>query len=585
MINLSALTTSWTKYDIVQVLDVLYDQDTFSRYISGDAEINKAVLRAFIGINSFKEPVPEFWYEIFKFPKEKGLFGMFALIFTHHEIISKFADVYSTGEMKGIYTYEPDKKFTNIRSALVESGAADRYLRRSQKVPYDFSPIFSNLKVGKLFKSLIWNRLSRITSDQIPESKFYEVCFENKFHTAISANKDLFKSWCEGKEYRPNDATYIKKIEIENFYSISEAYINLPENTREVYFLGENGDGKSLMLMAIYLAFNKNYVLNNTEKELTGKVEDLLESNSESSLSGEDSKGRRYEDRSGIHIETLFAYGTYRGRYSTDNSEKYGFMSLFDNNETLTNPISWLKNKKLIELTTKEGEIIDVDISIENVQTLLHELLEKNIEIKFVEEKVVFVEKGRELLFDQLSEGYRSIVIFIVDLILRLQESKSSAKSLDQFSGIVLVDEIGLHLHPKWQRSIIGELRKIFPNIQFFFTTHSPNIIQGASDDAVIYRVYRNSEDGVTKLSDPYFRKDIGHLMINSLITSPLFGLTDSRLSEDNSTSDTSEDYLQYRIHKKLEQRLEMQRKNGKEFISDEAIDNLIDEILDEELK
>ena len=66
-----------------------------------------------------------------------------------------------------------------------------------------------------------------------------------------------------------------------------------------------------------------------------------------------------------------------------------------------------------------------------------------------------------------------------------------------------MVDEIDLHLHPKWQRVIIGKLRKIFPNIQFVFTTHSPTIIQGASDDAVIFRVYRNKKDGKTRISDP----------------------------------------------------------------------------------
>lgn len=132
---------------------------------------------------------------------------------------------------------------------------------------------------------------------------------------------------------------------------------------------------------------------------------------------------------------------------------------------------------------------------------------------------------------------------------------------------------------------IIGKLRIIFPNVQFIFTTHSPTIIQGASEDAVIYRVYRNSEDGITKISEPYYRKDLNHLMINTLLTSPLFGMENSRLDSDNNFADTSDTYLIYRINEKLDEELDRQKAAGKEFISDSQIDELIKKAIDEELK
>ena len=218
MINIDKLKTSWTKYDIVQVMDVIHDKKTLSKYLSGEAKINQAVLRAFLGIKKMDEPIPTFWHEILDFPKEKSLFALFALIFTHGDIIKKFANEYSQGRMKGTFVYENGKQYTNLRSALVEAGAAELYLRRSYEVPYDFSPIFSNPKVGKLFKRLLINRINRISNIEInSNTNFYSICYDNNFHKAISANKELFKSWCEGKEYKSSTATYIENVKNQEF--------------------------------------------------------------------------------------------------------------------------------------------------------------------------------------------------------------------------------------------------------------------------------------------------------------------------------------------------------------------------------
>ena len=52
--------------------------------------------------------------------------------------------------------------------------------------------------------------------------------------------------------------------------------------------------------------------------------------------------------------------------------------------------------------------------------------------------------------------------------------------------GLVLIDEIDLHLHPKWQRQIVGALKRIFPKIQFFATTHSPQVIGQAKPEEIV---------------------------------------------------------------------------------------------------
>lgn len=74
-------------------------------------------------------------------------------------------------------------------------------------------------------------------------------------------------------------------------------------------------------------------------------------------------------------------------------------------------------------------------------------------------------------------------------------------------------------------------------------------------------------------------------MMLNSLATSPLFGLEDARISSKSESVDTSETYLQSRIAKKIEEELQKQKDKGKVFISDKDVDDLIEEILKEELK
>jgi predicted ATPase len=589
-VDFSQLRTSWTKYDAVQVMDVIYNLETLNKFKNKEAIINEPILKSFLGIKSLMDDTPKYWVEIQNYPNEKKLFALFSALFMHGGIINEFANKYSKGDMKGTFIVETGKQYTNIRSALVESGAAHFFHRRSKYVPFDFSPIFQNADVGKLFKQVLIERISRLTSTELMDADFYEICFSNNFHKALSLTKDQFKSWLEG--LADFESSFIEKVNISNFFCVEDAQLDF-KNVKEIYFLGENGDGKSLILMAIYLAFNGNYITEKTDQEKTGKAADIIRNNKSMQLSGFDDKGREYNPKKGIYLNNLFGYGTHRGRYSTDKPEEYGFMSLFDSEQTLLNPVSWLKDQKLLELQKREspnnaiGETTEPEnyFPVEWLQDMFYDLLEKHVQIKIEGNEVYFIEKGSNLTFDQLSEGYRSILIFVSDLIYRLNKSGINGKKITDLKGIVLVDEIDLHLHPKWQRVLVGKLRKLLPNVQFIFTTHSPTIIQGASEDAMIYRVYRNTEDGKTRVSDPYYRKDLDHLMINTVLTSPLFGLNDSRMNPDDDNADTSDTYLLYRVNKKLEEELERQKADGKEFIKDDEIDELIQKIINDELK
>lgn len=577
--DITNLKTSWTKYDIVQTLDLLFDEETLFSYIqaasASSASINPPILRAFLGVDTLSiDTLPSYWLEILKYPKEKKLFGLFSLILTHHEVIDIFK-LSSSQDMVGTFILPSTaKKYTNIRSCLVESEAAKPIYRREREVPYDFSLILNNKHVGSLFKSLLIDRLAKITEESIDDNNYYQLVEKLELYKCFSCNSNYFRNWLEQELIVINkeneDFSHIKEVKINNFYSIEEEIELDFEGSNEIYFVGENGDGKSLILMAMYLAFNKNYIFDHTDQEKTGKIRDIDKDNPNLVLFGKDTKGNSE------YLINFFSYGTHRGRFSAEEYEQYGFMSLFDSNQTLISPEQWIKDQALLNVN-------NAGVGINLIKETLFEILDKTVNIELKGTELFFEEKNKkELKFDQLSEGFKSITIFVVDLLFRLQKISGDNSDIFQTSAIVVVDEIDLHLHPKWKQTIVSKLRSTFKNIQFIFTTHSPTIIQGASDDAIIFRVFRN-EDGITRVTDKYYRKDLNHMMLNTLVTSSLFDLKSARLDEDNDNADTSDDYLLSKIHQQVRDRLENQKQQGeKKFISSEDVNRLIQEVLDE---
>jgi len=84
---------------------------------------------------------------------------------------------------------------------------------------------------------------------------------------------------------------------------------------------------------------------------------------------------------------------------------------------------------------------------------------------------------GKALDVGQLSQGEKSLMALVGDIARRLAMMNPALENPLEGSGIVLIDEVDMHLHPKWQRAIIGNLNRTFPNCQFILTTHSPIII------------------------------------------------------------------------------------------------------------
>jgi hypothetical protein len=85
-----------------------------------------------------------------------------------------------------------------------------------------------------------------------------------------------------------------------------------------------------------------------------------------------------------------------------------------------------------------------------------------------------------------LSHGYQSTIAWISDLIGHVLLESDEPVQSDKIEGLVLLDEIDLYLHPKWQATFISALRRIFPNVQFVATTHSPVVLAGLAPHEVV---------------------------------------------------------------------------------------------------
>ncbi|MEA5553138.1 AAA family ATPase [Anabaena cylindrica UHCC 0172] len=101
---------------------------------------------------------------------------------------------------------------------------------------------------------------------------------------------------------------------------------------------------------------------------------------------------------------------------------------------------------------------------------------------------VVKSRSGNSQHFTKLSDGVKNMLGMVADITYRAAKLNPhlGADVSKQTPGIVLIDEIDLHLHPKWQRRVVEDLKRTFPKIQFFATTHSPFIIQSLRDGELI---------------------------------------------------------------------------------------------------
>nr|MCU0341435.1 AAA family ATPase [Spirosomataceae bacterium] len=135
--------------------------------------------------------------------------------------------------------------------------------------------------------------------------------------------------------------------------------------------------------------------------------------------------------------------------------------------------------------------------------------------------KILFNTQGQKVPTINLSDGYRSVLALVGDMIWRMLEAFPDSDNPLNEEGVVLIDELDIHLHPIWQRFIAQYLRKQFPNVQFIVATHSPLIAAGAGEDAVAYRFkLQNNVAQVSLIKPAIFAMDV-----NQILQTDAFGL------------------------------------------------------------
>ncbi len=128
-----------------------------------------------------------------------------------------------------------------------------------------------------------------------------------------------------------------------------------------------------------------------------------------------------------------------------------------------------------------------------------------------------------------IGHGYRTLVAWMVDLASRLVDRYPDSADPLAEPAIVLVDEIDLHLHPRWQRTMMSYLSERFPNTQFIVTAHSPLFVQAAADaNLVVLR--RDQEKGHVVIDNS--PEAIKGWRVDQIYTSDLFGIESARSDE-----------------------------------------------------
>ena len=311
----------------------------------------------------------------------------------------------------------------------------------------------------------------------------------------------------------------LKSIQIENYAGIKKTAIeDLPGDAQWIFLTGENGFGKTSVLRGIGLAlFNHELVL--LEKKIVIKANVLYSS-------GETVEMSAISKPDLFSLEGFAAYGTSRLEIAHDTSS----------NEAA------VKSGRLYSLFRSDGVLLSVEAEMKiweqrhptyfsNLKNTLIKVLDKRIGNIFIDEedsaKVKYVEldkNGSELppvTFEKLASGYRSIVAMVGDLLIRFYKIYSKETKPEEFAGIVIIDELDAHLHPKLQKKIPGILSGVFPNMQFIASIHSPIPILGAPENAVFLKVNRDKESGVTV--DHLDQIQVRSLTPNTLFSSPIF--------------------------------------------------------------
>ncbi|MCP4217212.1 MAG: AAA family ATPase [bacterium] len=281
----------------------------------------------------------------------------------------------------------------------------------------------------------------------------------------------------------------LDSFRMKNFKGIKQLEIgNLPANAPWIFLTGENGYGKTCVLQGLAITLMKSEEQHTWPYLKDGAQED---GGVGFKLNYHDNGKDTIEE--GGSFKWFACYGSSRlDTYSeSSTADKSPTKSLFDSRTLLEN-IEY----QLSRWFFKKDVAPEFETKYNTVVALFKELLDlSDMTVDKKTDKVLYTEKAPDgkgyppVPFGQLAAGYRSTICMVGDMILKLFESQPGVFDPKELKGFVLIDELDLHFHPKWQRRLPRMLSKAFPRIQFIASTHSPIPVLGTPKHSVLLKV------------------------------------------------------------------------------------------------
>lgn len=308
-------------------------------------------------------------------------------------------------------------------------------------------------------------------------------------------------------------------------------------------FLDEDVHVNNEGLLSPYLKIQANFKTTEGESVFESRTKKGLDNAPESDLKAikqlaDKLKKEIVEGYDDVRLPVFAYYGTGRGQIKAPERRR-NFQKVFERWDCYANALipsadfksffAWFDLMEDEERREREN-LRDFDYKLPVLETV-RRAIESFVDQKYHSPRIelhplrfVMTEGignfSRSLRIEQMSDGYKIIIAMVADIASRMAEANPAMENPLESSGIVLIDEIDLHLHPKWQRVVVHQLLKTFPNVQFILTTHSPVIITGAASEAqVIHLDIKNSYDDIEVIQN-LETMDVGQILL-----SDMFGL------------------------------------------------------------
>jgi uncharacterized protein (TIGR02646 family) len=328
-------------------------------------------------------------------------------------------------------------------------------------------------------------------------------------------------------------AKRIEQIEIRNFKAIASLRLAFPQprsgHEPWLMLIGENGTGKSSILQAVALALMGEKHANSLGLNASQFVRNGASEGSVivrlTNLEPMELKFRAGSSRFTVNPREpkvlLLGYGATRLFARTENvaeaAAPVSIKNLFNPTAPLSDVEPWFANRSLVSKERFE----QVAVALKRLLMLDREDLISRGRGKI--EARVF---GTRLPVRQLSDGFQSVLALALDIMLTMFQRWPSMQDAE---GIVLLDEIEVHLHPRWKIELVKRLRNVFPRVAFLATTHDPLCLRGLNRKEIVV-LRRDENHQVTALQGV---PPIDELRADQVLTS-LFGLTSTRGDKTN---------------------------------------------------